>query len=154
MLPHLCSCSQCLLGCLLLGKLQPCVRVRVRVSQTQNCSSMIPTLTLCYGGDQMLQVLGCQATPEHGPHPSARQLLLSYGPTATSLVRREGGGGLGGRGVSVGPLARAVEAAGTSRVCLLQVSIYSVSHVSVLLLSGPKVQQSWGGNAVTVVHWL
>lgn len=75
----------------------PAVCACARVSQTQNCTSMIMTLTLCHGGDQMLQVLGCQATPEHGPHPSARQLLLSYGPTATSLVRRggddwEGGG--------------------------------------------------------------
>lgn len=46
-----------------------------------------------------------------------------------------GGEGGGGTGSTEGRRARAVEATGMGRVCSLHVLIYSVGHVSVLLLS-------------------
>lgn len=57
-----------------------CLGVRDgEVATVPNHSSMIITFILCYYGEQMLRVLGCQAT--------AKQLLLSYSRTVLSPVR-------------------------------------------------------------------
>lgn len=76
----------CNLVCVCLG-----VCVTAKQLRPPNHRSMIMTFILRYEGEQMLRVLGCQAT-------ARQQLLLSYGPTVVSPIRSVGGGGWGGEG--------------------------------------------------------